>query len=134
MDAARIKKISIFSDLTEDELKVISTFATLEELPAGATVVREGDFANRFMAIDEGEAVVTRDGQEIGRLGAGDIFGEVGLIEKERRTATVQAATAIRLIQIEHWELHRMKKVLPEVYARIEQLAAERSAAAADDA
>lgn len=132
MDASRIKKIRIFSDLTEDELKVISTFATLEELPAGAVAVREGDFANRFMAIEEGEALVTREGKEVGRLRTGDIFGEVGLIEKERRTATVEAVTPIRLIQIEHWELHRMKKVLPEVYARIEQLAAERSAAAAE--
>lgn len=133
MDAARIKKIPIFSDLTDDELKVITTFATLVEMPAGAVIVREGDFANRFMAIDEGEAIVSRDGQRIGSLGPGDIFGEVGLIEKERRTATVEAATPIRLIQIEHWELHRMKKVLPEVYARIEKLAAERSAAVADD-
>jgi CRP-like cAMP-binding protein len=128
MDAARIKKIPIFSDLTDDELKVITTFATLEELPAGATAVREGDFANRFMAIDEGEARVTRGGEEIGRLSAGDIFGEVGVIEKERRTATVEAVTPLRLIQIEYWELQRMKKVLPEVYARIEQLAQERSA------
>jgi CRP-like cAMP-binding protein len=127
MDAARIKRIPIFGDLTEGELKVISTFATLEELPAGAVAVREGDFANRFMAIDEGEAKVIRDGVEIGRLGAGDIFGEVGLIEKERRAATVEAETPLRLIQIEHWELQRMKKMLPQVYARIEQLAAERS-------
>lgn len=134
MDASRIKKIPIFSDSTDDELQVISTFATIEELAAGAIAVREGDFANRFMAIEEGEAVVKRDGQEIGRLRAGDIFGEVGLIEKERRTATVEAVTAVRLIQIEHWELHRMKKVLPEVYARIEELAAKRSAEAAEEA
>lgn len=128
MDAARIKKIPVFGDLTDEELKVISTFATLEELPAGATAVREGDFANRFMAIDEGEARVVRGGSEIGSLAAGDIFGEVGLIEKERRTATVEAVTPLRLIQIEHWELQRMKKVLPDVYARIEKLAEERSA------
>lgn len=132
MDAARIKRIPIFSDLTDDELKVITTFATMAELPAGATVVREGDFANRFMAIDEGEAIVTRGGEQIGRLGPGDIFGEIGLIEKERRTATVEAVTPIRVIQIERWELHRMKKVLPEVYDRIEKLAAERSGEAAE--
>ena len=130
MDAARIKKIPIFSGSTDEELKVITTFATLEEVPAGEVAVQEGDFANRFMAIDEGEARVLRDGREIGRLGPGDIFGEVGLIEKERRSATVEAVTPLRLIQIEHWELQRMKKVLPGVYERIEQLAAERSAAA----
>lgn len=129
MDGAQVKKIGIFSDLSDDELKVITTFATEKALPAGAVAVREGDFANRFMAIDEGEARVIRNGEEVGRLGAGDIFGEIGLIERERRTATVEAVTDLNLIEIEHWELQRMKKVLPHVYERIEQLAEERSAA-----
>lgn len=133
MDDARIRTIPIFSDLSDDQLKVITTFATLDEIPADEVAVREGDFANHFMAIEEGQARVLRDGKQIGTLEAGDIFGEVGLIEKELRTATVQAVTPLRLVQIEHWELQRMKKVLPEVYARIEKLAAERSAEAAAD-
>ncbi len=126
MDTTQLKKIPVFADVFDDDLKVVSTFATLEEVGPGKVVVREGDFANHFMAIEEGEARVLRDGEEISQLGPGDIFGEVGLIEKEQRTATVEAVTRLRLIKIEHWELQRMKKVLPEVYARIEQLAAER--------
>lgn len=130
MDAARLRKIPLFSGLTDDELKVITTFADEEELSAGQIAVREGDFANRFMAIEEGEARVLRDGKQIGSLGPGDIFGEVGVLEKDRRSATVEAVSPLRLIKIEHWELQRMKKVLPQVYADIERLAAERSAAA----
>lgn len=127
MDPSILKAVPVFAEVPEDDLRVVSTFATLEETAAGKTVVRQGDYANHFMAIEEGEARVVRDGDEVGRLGPGDIFGEVGVLEKERRSASVEALTHLRLIKIEHWELQRMKKVLPNVYARIEELAAERS-------
>ncbi|MGH2981001.1 MAG: cyclic nucleotide-binding domain-containing protein, partial [Solirubrobacterales bacterium] len=65
-------------------------------------------------------------GEQVGELETGDIFGEIGLIEKEKRTATVEATSRVKLIKIEHWELQRMKKKLPEVYEKIASLAAER--------
>ena len=126
MDASQLKRIPIFADVPDEDLSVITTFATTEEIPDGKTIVREGDYANAFMAIEEGTAQVTRDGQEVGQLGPGDIFGEIGVLEKERRTATVEATSRVRVIKIEHWELQRMKKKLPDVYERIENLAAER--------
>jgi CRP/FNR family transcriptional regulator, cyclic AMP receptor protein len=128
MDATQLKRIPIFADVAEEDLSVITTFATAEEVPEGKTIVREGDYANAFMAIEEGTARVTKGGEQVGELGPGDIFGEIGLIEKERRTATVEATSRVRLIKIEHWELQRMKKKLPEVYERIANLAAERGA------
>lgn len=126
MDATQLKRIPIFQDVPDEELRVVTTFATSEEIPEGAVIVREGDFANHFMAIEEGTAKVTRDGQEVGQLKDGDIFGEMGLLDKEKRSATIEATSRVRLIKIERWELHRMKKMLPDVYAKIEQLAAER--------
>ena len=128
MDASQLKRIPIFADVPDEDLSVITTFATTEEVPEGKTIVREGDYANAFMAIEEGSARVTRDGQEVGQLGQGDIFGEIGVIEKEKRTASVEATSRVRLIKIEHWELNRMKKKLPDVYEKIANLAAERGA------
>jgi CRP/FNR family transcriptional regulator, cyclic AMP receptor protein len=126
MDPSQLKRIPIFEDVPDEDLTVVTTFATQEEVPEGKAIVREGDYANAFMAIEEGTAKVTRDGQQVGELGPGDIFGEIGLIEKERRTATVEATSRVRLIKIEHWELQRMKKKLPDVYQKIANLAAER--------
>jgi CRP/FNR family transcriptional regulator, cyclic AMP receptor protein len=126
MDATQLKRIPIFADVPDEDLSVITTFATTEEVPEGKTIVREGDYANAFMAIEEGSARVTRDGQEIGQLNQGDIFGEIGVIEKEKRTASVEATSRVRLIKIEHWELNRMKKKLPDVYEKIANLAAQR--------
>jgi CRP/FNR family transcriptional regulator, cyclic AMP receptor protein len=126
MDASQLKRIPIFADVPDEDLGVITTFATSEEVPEGKVIVREGDFANQFMAIEEGTAKVTRNGEGIGELGPGDVFGEVGLIEKEKRTASVEATSRVRLIKIDHWELARMKKKLPEVYDRIAALANQR--------
>ncbi len=127
MDATQLKRIPIFHDVPDEDLTVITTFATSDEVPEGAVIVKEGDYANAFMAIEEGTARVTRDGEHVGDLGPGDIFGEVGLIEKETRTATVEATSRVKLIKIEHWELQRMKKKLPDVYDRIAQLAEQRA-------
>jgi CRP/FNR family cyclic AMP-dependent transcriptional regulator len=126
MDATQLKRIPIFEDVPEEDLRVVTTFATSDEVAEGTQIVKEGDYANHFMAIEEGTAEVSRDGQKVGELGPGDIFGEIGLIEKEKRGATVTATSRVRLIKIERWELQRMKKVLPAVYAKIEQLAQER--------
>jgi CRP-like cAMP-binding protein len=133
MDASQLKRIPIFADVPDEDLSVITTFATTEEVPEGKTIVREGDYANAFMAIEEGSARVTRDGQEVGQLGQGDIFGEIGVIEKEKRTASVEATSRVRLIKIEHWELNRMKKKLPDVYEKIANLAAEREAGSSNN-
>ena len=126
MDPTQLKRIPIFENVPDEDLTVITTFATSDEFPEGAVIVKEGDYANSFMAIEEGTAKVTRNGEHVGELGPGDIFGEVGLIEKEKRTATVEATSRVRLIKIEHWELQRMKKKMPDVYEKIERVAAER--------
>jgi CRP-like cAMP-binding protein len=126
MDATQLKRIPIFEDVPDEDLRVVTTFATSDEVAEGTQIVKEGDYANHFMAIEEGTAEVTRDGEAVGELGSGDIFGEIGLLEKEKRSATVTATSRVRLIKIERWELQRLKKVLPGVYAKIEQLAQER--------
>jgi CRP/FNR family transcriptional regulator, cyclic AMP receptor protein len=126
MDATQLKRIRIFEDVPDEDLRVVTTFATSDEVPEGTVIVKEGDYANEFMAIEEGTAKVTRGGQEVAQLGPGDIFGEVSLIEKDKRAASVEATSRVRLIKIERWELARLKKVLPDVFRRIEQLADER--------
>ena len=126
MDATQLKRIPLFQDVPDDDLRVVTTFATSEEVGEGKVVVKEGDFANQFMAIEEGTADVTKEGEKVGELTTGDIFGEIGLLEKEKRSATVTATSRLKLIKIERWELQRLKSKLPHVYQRIEELAAGR--------
>ncbi|MBD0281024.1 MAG: cyclic nucleotide-binding domain-containing protein [Thermoleophilaceae bacterium] len=93
MDPNRLKSIPLFTDISDDELTEIATFAQETSVEAGRDLVREGDFSYEFMVIEEGQAEVTREGAHVADLGPGDFFGEMGLLEKTLRSATVTART-----------------------------------------
>ena len=116
MDVSQLKRIPLFADVPDEALAKIAPFATAEEWPEGKEIVREGGFSNHFYAIEDGSAKVERDGEELAQLGPGDVFGEQGLLEHSQRAATVTSTAPVRLIKIEHWELSRMKKAMPEAY------------------
>ncbi|HYU60517.1 MAG TPA: cyclic nucleotide-binding domain-containing protein [Solirubrobacterales bacterium] len=127
MDVSQLKRIPLFEAIPDEDLKTIAPFAVSEEYPDGAVVVQEGGFSNHFYGIEDGTAKVERDGQEVGQLGPGDVFGEQGLLEKQERSASVVATSALKVIKIEHWELSRMKKTMPEVVEKLRKQVEERS-------
>ncbi len=126
MDATRLKSIPLFEDVPDEELGQIATFAQEITVDAGRELVREGDFSYEFMAIEEGEAEVTRNGEHVADLGAGDFFGEMGLLEKTLRNATVTAKTPMRLVTLTGWDLKRMERHLPEAIERVRETIEER--------
>jgi MFS family permease len=73
--------------------------AALEHVgaPAGEVVIREGDPGDRFYLIASGEAIVTRNGTELRRLGKGEGFGEIALLRNQPRSATVTASSELVL-------------------------------------
>ena len=66
----------------------------------GEVLCEQGAVADAFFVIGDGEAVVTYDGAFVRTLGPGDGFGEIGLLRNERRSATVQARTALRASEL----------------------------------
>jgi CRP/FNR family cyclic AMP-dependent transcriptional regulator len=127
VDVSQLKRIPLFAEVPDEALQKVAPFATLEEWPEGKEIVKEGGYSNHFFAIEEGKAKVSRAGEEIAELGPGDVFGEQGLLEKQERSATVTAASPIKLIKIEHWELSRMKQSMPEVVDQLREKVEERS-------
>ena len=67
------------------------------DVPAGHLVFRQGDVGDHYFVIDSGEADVIGDGQVVATLGPGEGFGEIALLRRIRRTATVRATTELRL-------------------------------------
>ncbi len=126
MDESLLKKIPLFAEVPDDDLRKVATFATTEEFTEGAAVVKEGDYSNHFYAIQEGTVKVERGGEHLADLGPGDVFGEQGLLERQERSASVVATSPLRVIKIEHWELSRMRKHLPQVVEELERRAEER--------
>jgi CRP/FNR family transcriptional regulator, cyclic AMP receptor protein len=127
LDVAQLKRIPLFSDASDEELRKVAVFAQSKEVPEGEVVIHEGSFSREMLAIEEGTVEVTREGEHIADLGPGDIFGEAGMLDDQMRSATVTAKTRLKLISLGHFEVQRLKKNAPEIYARIEQLVEERA-------
>jgi CRP/FNR family transcriptional regulator, cyclic AMP receptor protein len=119
LDASRLKSNPLFEDVPDEELAQIAGFAQEVNVEAGRELVREGDFSYEFMVIEEGEAEVTRHGEHVNDLGSGDFFGEMGLLEKTLRNATVTAKTPMKLITLTGWDLKRMERHIPEAIERV---------------
>jgi CRP/FNR family transcriptional regulator, cyclic AMP receptor protein len=126
LDASRLKSIPLFEEVGDDELAQIAPFATEVSVEEGRELVREGDFSYEFMAIEDGEAEVTRGGEHVADLGPGDFFGEMGLLEKTLRNATVTAKTPVRLVTLTGWDLKRVERTAPHAMERIRSVLEER--------
>jgi CRP/FNR family cyclic AMP-dependent transcriptional regulator len=119
MDPSRLQGVAIFSDLTKGELERVSRWTDEVSVPEGYELAREGQFAHEFFIIEDGAAAVTANGERIAELGAGDFFGEIGLLETERRTATVVATTPMELIVMFEREFRQMEREMPSVATRV---------------
>jgi CRP-like cAMP-binding protein len=126
MDPARLKKISVFADLTDDELQHIANLAAEVSVPAGKELVREGDYSYDVLAIEEGEAEVSRDGTHLADLGPGDVLGEMGVLERTQRTATVVARTPMLLVTLTTWDVRRLVKSAPGAVEHLRSVVAQR--------
>jgi CRP-like cAMP-binding protein len=126
MDTTQLKRIPLFSGAGDEELKKVAAFAQSKEVEEGTEVVSEGGFSRELLAIEDGTAEVSRDGEKIADLGQGDVFGEQGMLDDDMRAATVTATSRMKLISLGHFEVKRLKKDAPGVYQAIEDLVEER--------
>ena len=99
-----LKRVPIFSDLDGKELERIASSMKQRIFNAGDTVTAEGKTGVGFFVIEDGEATVTVGGDERRRLGPGDYFGEVALLNESARTATITANTELRCYGLTSWE------------------------------
>ncbi len=123
MDPNRLTAIPIFSDLSAGEAKRLAAFATETSIAEGQILMKQGDYSTELIAIEEGTADVQRDGKTVASLQAGDVIGEMGLLERQPRNADVIATSPMRVIKLTHWEIRRMSE---DTIARIENIIEER--------
>ncbi len=126
MDAQRLKQLPVFSTLGDEALNQIAALAAEVSVPAGKELVREGDYSYDVLAIEEGTASVCRAGREIATLGPGDVIGEMGVLEREQRNATVVATTPMMLMTLTGWDIKRLDKSAPAVVAHLRGLVEQR--------
>jgi CRP-like cAMP-binding protein len=108
MDSARLTAIPIFSELSAEEARRLAAFATETSAAQGQILIKQNDYSTELIAIEDGTADVVRDGTVVAKLVAGDLIGEIGLLERKPRNADVIATSPMRLIKLTHWEIRRM--------------------------
>jgi len=127
MDRDALRDAPFFSELRDEERSAIAPYATMTQVGPGKHLVDEGDYSNEFMVIQEGTAEVRRGDDRVAELGPGDLVGEMGVLERTLRNATVVATTPMRLVALSHWDARRLRKAHPEVIERISRIAQQRT-------
>ncbi|MEZ0235131.1 MAG: MFS transporter [Actinomycetota bacterium] len=114
---ALLERLDLFETASPATLEALAAVSTREQVPAGTVVVREGDEPDDLFAIESGTAEVTtlEAAAPLARLEAGDYFGEIGLLERRPRTASVTAVTDVELYRIPGEEFLRIANEGPRI-------------------
>jgi CRP/FNR family cyclic AMP-dependent transcriptional regulator len=119
-----IRGVPLFADADEKFLdRLVGEFIERTYAP-GETIAEEGEAGRTFVVIESGEATVTVHGNEVRTLGPGDAFGEMALVDKSARSATVRADTEVHGYQLPVWSFRPIVESHPEMaWALLEALA-----------
>ncbi|HEY8845743.1 MAG TPA: cyclic nucleotide-binding domain-containing protein [Candidatus Limnocylindrales bacterium] len=98
----------LFSGVTGEDLAAIAERAVEVDFPADHVIARQGEIGTGFFVIVEGQVRVVRDGQELARLGPGDFFGEMSVIDGLPRVAQVVTTSDSRCLALASWEFERL--------------------------
>ena len=123
-----LKKVPLFSKLDKKGLQDVAHIADELDLPAGKEMATEGDRGREFFVLLDGEAEVTKGGSRINTMKKGDFFGEIALVTKMPRTATVTATSDVDVLVITERDFDALLKKSPEIGRAIAEALAERVA------
>jgi CRP/FNR family transcriptional regulator, cyclic AMP receptor protein len=123
-----IKSVPLFARCSKKELAEIAHIADEVDLPAGKNFIREGERGREFFVILDGDVEVSRDGKKVQARGPGDFFGEIALISKIPRTATVTAVSPVRALVITDRDFRSLLSHSPDIQIKVLEALAERLA------
>jgi CRP/FNR family transcriptional regulator, cyclic AMP receptor protein len=125
-----LRNVSLFSGLDDRELDSLADEFNERRFSAGDSVALEGEGGLMFFVVESGEAAVEVGGQEVARLGAGDSFGEIALIDRRPRTATVRAASDLKTYGLPVFVFRPFVEARPAVAWKLLEAMADRLEAA----
>jgi CRP/FNR family transcriptional regulator, cyclic AMP receptor protein len=124
--ASSLRGVAFFEGFTDDELRRVAALADEIEAEAGAELTDQGRPGQEAYVILEGTAAVVVNGTEIAQVGAGDIVGEMALIDHRPRIATVTALTPLRLLSFDAQRFRRLLDEMPKAQVRVMEKLVER--------
>jgi CRP-like cAMP-binding protein len=125
--------VGLFDGIDPDGLQRIAERAIEVDFPAGRQIVRQGEVGTGFFLIAAGGARVVRDGETIAQLGPGDFLGELSLLDREPRIATVVAETPTTCLAIASWDFETLLEAQPRLAISILRGVARRLRAVSEE-
>jgi CRP-like cAMP-binding protein len=114
-----LEKVPILAECTRRQLRAVAAISKVIEVPAGTLLTRTGEPGEEFFLIIDGSAVVEISPRKRRRLGPGDFFGEMSLLDGGPRSATVQAETDARLLVIVRRNFQALLGEVPDLTQKI---------------
>lgn len=121
-----LRGVWLFERCTRAELTELAATTTELQVPAGKVLAREGDPGREFFVIESGAVEATRNGVRMGTLSAGNFFGEMALLDRQLRTATVTATEPCEVLVLTAREFLQVVETMPSVDRKIITVLAER--------
>jgi CRP/FNR family transcriptional regulator, cyclic AMP receptor protein len=112
--------------ISDSDLAALAARGQEQDAPEGQVLVREGASGGSLFVILSGSVAVTRGGRRIGRLGEGDLLGEVAMLDGGPRTASAVVESDARLLVVPASAVHELVEQRPTLRAALEQAAGER--------
>ena len=110
-----LRGVWLFERCSRSELAVVASVATPVDVPAGKVLAREGEIGREFYVIVAGEAEATRNGVRVAMLHSGSFFGEMALLDRQPRSATVTTCEACELLVLTHQAFTGIVETMPSV-------------------
>ncbi|MEX1072743.1 MAG: cyclic nucleotide-binding domain-containing protein [Chloroflexota bacterium] len=114
-----LQRIPLFAGMNRHQVERLGMLAEEVDVAPGKVLMRQGDSGADMMVVVSGQVAVERDGERLNTLGPGDFFGEIAIIERGLRTATVTAESPVRLLVVNHRDFHSLMQEFPEVAVQV---------------
>ena len=121
-----LDRVSLFGGLGVEPLRAVAERALEVEFPAERPIARQGEVGTGFFLIVRGRARVVHDGTVVARLGPGEFFGEISLLDQMPRIASVIADTPTTCLAVASWDFERLLEEEPKVAIAVLRTVARR--------
>jgi len=120
-----LKEVPLFSHFSEKQLEAILKTAKEREFEPGTPIVREGEQSNLgFYLILDGQVEVRKGNQTLAKLGSGQFFGEMSLLDEQPRSADVVPTTKTKCLLLTRWDIKSLISTYPDIaMTMLEELA-----------
>jgi CRP-like cAMP-binding protein len=111
----QLEKVPLLAECSRRQLRAVARISEVREVQQGAVITKAGAPGDEFFLIIDGRARVEVSARKRAKLGPGDFFGEMSLLDGEPRSATIVAETAMRLLVIPRREFSRLLAEVPDL-------------------